>query len=204
MLLANAKPQLLVPPSVEPLSLADAKDFLRLETTGDDARVEAMVAAARHRCETLADRSFITQTWKLTLDYLPFSSGSWGYCQPGDFGVDLPRPPLIAVQSITYVDMGGNLATLDPGGPGLIVSPGVPGRIFPSYGSYFPLSQPRPSAVEIVYTAGYGPNPGDVPEPYIQAIAILTAFLYENRSLDAPIPRAVEFLIDSVAGRSYA
>jgi uncharacterized phiE125 gp8 family phage protein len=201
----NGKLQRIADASVEPLSLAEAKAWLRLETSDDDATVSRLVTAARQECENIADRSFITTTWRLTLDYLPFSSGSWVLGHP-DAGIVLPRPPLVAVSSLDYIDTGGNTITWGSTqiGADLIVSPGVPGRLYPAYGTYFPLSEPRPAAVRITYTAGYGDTPADVPAPLIQAIAMLAAFYYEHRSEDAEPPRAVVNLIDSVAGRSYA
>lgn len=207
--------------SAEPLSLADAKAFLRIENTADDAVISGLIKAARYECENIADRSFITTTWGLTLDFLPFAGGpyvslyapgsrrssgaSFGRLDRDDGSIAIPRPPLIALQSLSYIDQGGATQTIDitPEGNKVVVVAGDPGRIFAAYNTWFPFSQPRPSAVQITYTAGYGPTAADVPAPFVLAISMLTAFYYETRATDAEPPRAVANLIESVAGRSY-
>ena len=45
--------QLITPPAVEPVVLADAKLFLRLDTAADDAMVTALIVAARRRVEAI-------------------------------------------------------------------------------------------------------------------------------------------------------
>jgi uncharacterized phiE125 gp8 family phage protein len=44
---------LLVPPSAEPWSVAEAKDFLRIEHDDDDAVIAALIAAARGHVEAM-------------------------------------------------------------------------------------------------------------------------------------------------------
>ena len=49
---------LLTPPAAEPLSLAEAKAFLRLETADDDPLIAAFISAARlHAPRATADRA---------------------------------------------------------------------------------------------------------------------------------------------------
>ena len=43
--------KLVSPPEVEPLTLAEAKAHLRLDTDADDAYVSALITAARERIE---------------------------------------------------------------------------------------------------------------------------------------------------------
>ena len=176
MYLPNAKLQRLADPTVEPLSLADAKGYLRVEIDDDDTLIGDMITAARLQCEQMNDRSFITTTWQYTVDYLPLSAGPFpgfpwpfgggsgsypGRVSSNDGTIALPMPPLIAITSLEYLDTGGTLQTLDPSR--YQVSAGTPGTIFPNYGTFFPLSQPRPAAVNIVYTAGYGPDALTIP-----------------------------------------
>lgn len=208
MLPPNAKLTLVTPPATEPLSLDDAKNYLRVEIAADDALIGDLIAAARLECEHGTGRSFLTTGWRLTLDYLPFGGGSaspLGFAAGGAFATNslsgpwggapslqLPRPPLIGLTGIAYVDQGGRRATLDP--DDVVVSPGTPGRIAPTYGGLWPFSLPQIASVAIDYTAGYGDEPAAVPRNLIQAMRILTAFYYEGRSSDAPTPSVVESL----------
>ena len=62
---------LLTPPAVEPLSLAEAKAFLRVETADDDSLIAALIAAGRIHVERQAGLALITQGWRLVLDCWP-------------------------------------------------------------------------------------------------------------------------------------
>ena len=59
---------LLIAPAIEPLSLGEAKLFLRVEHGDDDAVIAALVAAARAHIEALTRRCLITQTWRHVRD----------------------------------------------------------------------------------------------------------------------------------------
>jgi uncharacterized phiE125 gp8 family phage protein len=61
---------LLVPPSVEPCSVAEAKSFLRVEHD-DDAVIASLVAAARGQIEALTRRALLAQSWRIVLDAGP-------------------------------------------------------------------------------------------------------------------------------------
>src|SRR6185312_8936387 len=62
---------LLTAPAVEPLTLDEAKSYLRIDTADEDATVTALIAAARLHVEALTRRALVTQTWRLTLDAWP-------------------------------------------------------------------------------------------------------------------------------------
>ena len=58
-------------PEEEPLSLADAKLFLRVEHDAEDALITNLVRAARRHVETQTGRRLVTQIWRLVLDAWP-------------------------------------------------------------------------------------------------------------------------------------
>ena len=62
---------LLTPPAAEPVTLADAKAYLRVAIGDDDAVIAALIAAARSHIEAQTRRALITQTWRLVLDCWP-------------------------------------------------------------------------------------------------------------------------------------
>jgi hypothetical protein len=218
----NAKLTRLVDAASEPLSLADAKNFLRVEVDADDDLISSLISAARIDCETEVNRSFITTTWQLELDYFPANSGMISNILPAlAFGtgvmgsrslwlnmesgsIRLPMPPLISVTSVNYINAFGVNSTLDLT-PGNIVSISgdTPGQIAPLLGQIFPLCKPQLSAVKIEYTAGYGPDATYVPPTVVTAIRFLTAHYYEHRTDDVPIPRVVSRLLNTVAWGNY-
>src|SRR3569623_1789255 len=62
---------LLTPPEAEPLSVTDAKAYLRVETGDDDVLIASLIAAARSHVEALSRGVLLTQTWRLELDGWP-------------------------------------------------------------------------------------------------------------------------------------
>lgn len=136
-------------------------------TTGDPMLV-AKLAAARGIVEEYTRRALITQTWELTLEAFPCSGV-----------IDLPRPPLIAVSSIQYVDENGDTQTLDTS---LYTVDTSTGRIARTYGASWPSTNPQqPAAVTVTYTAGYGGTGASVPAPICAAILLALGDLWERR-----------------------
>ncbi len=60
---------LIIGPGEEPLTLADAKAWCRIDATDEDALLTALIAAARLHVEALTGRALITQTWRLVLHH---------------------------------------------------------------------------------------------------------------------------------------
>ncbi len=179
---------LLAAPAVEPLSLAEAKSFLRVEHDADDAIIAALVAAARNHVEAQTRSALIAQTWRLVLDRWPES------------GRIAPRlGPLRAVVAARVLDATNAARDIDPDAfvvdraAGAIVAPG------------WSLPPPgRPIAgIELDIEAGFGEAASDVPPKLVQAIRMLAAHWYENRGLTAigqPVammPASVNALISS-------
>jgi len=158
--------QLNTPPAAEPVTLAQARAWLRVESGNDeDELIAALIAAARARAEWHAGRAFITQGWTLWLDRA-------GPC------LDLPLPPLRSVISVTAYAPDGDATVLDSGGYTVDLA-----------GSRLLLKTVPPNlramnAVAVAFTAGYG-DAKDVPAPIVQAILQIVASLYEHRGGDA-------------------
>ncbi|HEY0266837.1 MAG TPA: head-tail connector protein, partial [Rhizomicrobium sp.] len=95
--------QLNTPPAIEPVSLDQAKAWLRVESGGDeDALIAALIPAARARAEWHTGRAFVTQHWTLWLDSV------------GDGCIALPLPPLVGVESVTLYAADDTATVLDP------------------------------------------------------------------------------------------
>jgi len=62
---------LIAPPGEEPVTLAEAKAFCRIDGADEDALVDALIAAARLQVESLTGRALIAQTWRLTMACAP-------------------------------------------------------------------------------------------------------------------------------------
>jgi uncharacterized phiE125 gp8 family phage protein len=161
---------LLLPPAAEPLSLVEAKQFLRVAHAEDDAVITALIAAARHHVEALTRCALLTQTWRLVLD-------AW----PGDGRLRPRIGPLQALAAVRVYDLTGPAQAVDLEG---FVVDGAANAIA---ARRWALPAPgRPAAgIELDVVCGFGADPGDVPPDLRQALRLLVAHWYDNRGIAA-------------------
>ena len=176
---------LLTPPAVEPLSLAEAKAFLRIETAEDDPLIAAFISAARLHVETQTGLALVTQSWRMVLD-----------CWPTNGRVAVRPAPLQALTAARVFDFDGEVRAVD-------ARAFVP-DLSTSTLSFKPWAVPMPTriaaGIEFDIAVGFGDAAGDVPEPIRQAIRILVAHWHENRAIVAgaavaPVPSNAAALI---------
>jgi uncharacterized phiE125 gp8 family phage protein len=166
---------LLIPPAAEPLTLAEARGFLRVETDEDDALIAALVAAARLHVEAQTGLALITQSWRMVLD-------RWPEC--GRIAV---RPaPLRSVTAARVYDRDGHALAVDPQG----FVPDLAAMML----AFVPWAMPLPTriaaGIEIDVVVGFSDAASNVPEPLRHAIRLLVAHWYENRGVVAADARA--------------
>jgi uncharacterized phiE125 gp8 family phage protein len=169
--------KLVTPPVVEPVTLDEAKAHLRLDSNADDAYVEALITAARERVEIFLRRALITQTFEFTLDGFPVNPSLIFTTSV----IDLPRPPLQAIESIKYLNTAGSEQTLPPESYVIDASSDEIGRIALAWTQYWPFTRCSINSVVIRFVAGYGDAPENVPQVIRQGILIEISNLYENR-----------------------
>src|SRR3972149_6512137 len=114
-------------PAAEPVSVAEAKAHMYVTITADDVLIGSLISAAREHIENLMNRAFIEPTWELTMENFP----------GGNAVVDLPRSPLISIESVKYFDAGGNDVTMPPADY-QVDAASEPARIAPAVGSSWP------------------------------------------------------------------
>lgn len=157
-------------PTIEPLTVQEAKDWARITDDAEDDLVEGLIRSARAHVEQLSGRALLTQTWELYLDEFPEQ-------------IDIPRPPLQSVTHVKYIDANGTLQTL-ASSEYTVDTKAEPGRIVPAYGKSWPGTRTEPNAVQVRFVAGYGLEASDVdakaPE-LRQAIGVLVGTMYEQR-----------------------
>lgn len=180
--------QMLTPPLAEPVSLADAKNHLRVDASEEDAFIDSLALTARLQIEAAMGLALINQSWRLTLD-----------CWPFDGTLSLPLRPLRGIGEIRIHDRDGNAAIVDP----LVYSVdavSTVGRLSPRSG-YWPQPGVGQNGIEIDFDAGFGATGADVPAPIRQAMLLLVGHWYENRepaqvgTLAAQIPQDVSSLL---------
>lgn len=169
--------RLITAPTVEPIDAAFAAKVGRLSSVSDLVLLEECLSPARSFVELATKRALLDQTWELVLPAFP--------CGP----IELPKPPLIAIVSVSYVDTASVTRTLAAttgyvlesmsGGTYKTDAP-MPARLHQPDGVPWPSTATTPEAVVIRYRAGYGTTPTDVPATLRLAVAQRAAQLFEN------------------------
>jgi len=158
-----------------------AKLHARIDEDIQDSQIRRWIAAAVMYCENLIRKSFVMQTWRLTLDSWPYS------CYPSMSSnplrsILLPRPPLVSVTSVKYLDGSGIQQTWAPTSY-RVDTDSEPGRITPVFGQTYPPAQYTTGAIEIVYIAG-GVAANASPS-LVQAVCLIVDHWNENRGMAA-------------------
>lgn len=163
--------KLIVPPAVEPITVAEAKVHLRVLHASEDGLIARLIAAARQHAETTLNRAFVTQTWEMALSEFPRVPA-----------IDFPRPPLASVTSITYVDVNGADQVLSAGEYHVVLEALI-GFVRLKDGASWPTAARRPDAVRVRYVVGYGAAASAVPAPIVQALLLMVEHWYHMRSV---------------------
>ena len=178
-------------PSVEPVTLAEAKKHLNVTFSDDDDYISALIKVARQTAEDYTNRQLITATWKAYLDEFPIHDTQV---------IELMHCPVAAITSITYTDTSGETQTWAAADYQLdIVS--EPARILPAYNKAYPTAREQMNAVEITFTCGYGSTGASVPDRIKQAILLMIGHWYENREdvivgrIATALPMTSKFLL---------
>ncbi len=182
-------------PPVEPVSLSEAKAHLRLELADDDALVTALIRSAREACEQHTGRALVERTLTLFLDAWPSAPAiieeGWregALIERGRRWIELPRPPLRAVEQVTLYD-DADQGTLWPAENYYLDRASEPGRLVLRSGAARPSPTRAANGIEIRYRAGYAPDTSGSPSDYVANIPQalrdgmlrLIAALYERR-----------------------
>lgn len=177
-------------PTVEPITLAEAKLHLKLDSdTTDDTLITALIIAAREAAENFTGRALINQTWELTMDTFP------------EDDIELLPAPLSSITSIIYKDQDGVNTTLSSSTAYEADTYSIPGKACLKFGQSWPAARDIQNSVTVTFVAGYGAASSAVPGPIKAAILLLIGNLYENRESveigQTPIelPHGVQFLL---------
>jgi len=168
-------------PTVEPITLDEAKLHLKVDSADDNALITALITTARQLAESETKRAFITQTWEMFLDYAPAE-------------IDIPKPPLQATGlAIKVIDAAGAETVVSATLYDVDASQNSPGRVKLKSGCSWPAHRNFASFV-IEFKGGYGDAATDVPEALKQALFVLIGYMYENRGGEGAVKARIHAL----------
>lgn len=180
-------------PSVEPVTVSEAKSHLRVDISTDDTLITGMIVTAREWVEDYIDRALVTQQFVMRLDFFPPE-------------IELPRPPMATTGTATAVTI--TYTTGESGATATLASTqyrvdrdSTPGVIRNNYNGSWPSHLLDENSVTVTWWAGYGAA-ASVPQRVKSAILMCVNELYEKRG-DAQMPEAAKRLLDTVAWGSY-
>lgn len=172
-------------PSDEPLDVATVRDqHLRSPNgTNDDTYIGSLIVAARSMAESVTRRALMSQQWSIVGEQFP----AWT--------IEIPKPPMVSLDSISYVDANGDTQTLTVNTNYLVSTPSGPkagmARVTPAYGVVWPSARCQVNAVTVTFTAGYPEDqiPGDI----LQGMLLVIGEMYTRRaeSVDGVVTPAV-------------
>lgn len=177
-------------PASEPVTLAEAQSWLRVDSNDDSTEIETLIQVAREMVENATGRALISQTWKLSLSQWPETRT-----------IDLPTTPLVSVETVKYYPADGGAQATLASSKYHVVTGTEPGRVVLKANELWPDEDDRPDAVEVSFTSGWA-NAAAVPATLRHAMLFTLTHLYENRATvsagtTTEIPFALKHLLES-------
>jgi uncharacterized phiE125 gp8 family phage protein len=161
---ARLKPEKTIPPTAEPVSLAQLKLNLSVPAsdTAHDDRLMDNLRSARDQWERDTDRALCFQTWRVKTPTF--------YDK-----LELPKSPIHSITSITYFDTANASQTLSASLYQLDVD-----CIRIAYNATIPSTVSRWDAWTITYKCGFSQDGSLVPPLDKRAIMLLASYYFEN------------------------
>lgn len=154
-----------------PITLAEARVYMRSSETADDDMVTLLLTAATDLVEQWCDVAILQATYAAYYPEFPVSAtlGTINDILP------LPRPPIVSVDTVTYYDDDNTLQTLDVANYFTVTGTPAAIAVTTTISTYT-----RHDAICIEYTAGYDDSYVSVPEALRTAVGMTVAWLYDN------------------------
>jgi len=158
--------RLVTPPTSEPLTLAQAKSFLRIEHTADDDAITRSISSARTFAEHYLRLALLPQTWE------------YARANPESCTLRLSFGPAQSITSVTLVAADGTSTTMNAANYRLSVD---------GFAVIF-LNVPTAENVVVRFVASTAATAADVPAPILQGMLHHIAVMMETRDGAAPLP----------------
>ena len=178
-------------PASEPITTAEAKLWMRVDTAADDDLIDALIASSRVWVERHCNIGLLPQTVTQVYD-------SW----PAGREFELTVSPLRAVSAISYLDSAGAVQTLSSA-VYAVDEYRFPARVQLKYSNTWPTLYDEINSVSAVYTVGYD-DADAIPAATVTAMKLAIADAYENRQDSVKrMPTAAEYMLQSSGQRVW-
>lgn len=154
-------------PTIEPITLEELKDRIRVTGCDDDAQLTLMLKAARQAVEANSYRRLITQT---VVGYMD----SFRWIRE----IELRLAPIQSITSIVYTDLAGANQTFSSARYSTDIISTPPRIVLKTNEQVEYTEENTPNAVAITFVAGYGATAASVPVQARLAIVEYARLLY--------------------------
>ena len=161
------------------VTIADAKQHLRISSTYDDNNVTTLLDAARQLVEAETNRAILNQTFTLKLDYFPGV-------------IYLPKGRIQSVTSLKYTNTSGDEITMAEDTDFTVTTGYDDGRIVPVSDWPSDVATAENNVVEVVYVAGYGATKSAETSWAETATMLQLSKLYYNMDVSKPLNHIIE------------
>jgi uncharacterized phiE125 gp8 family phage protein len=160
-------------PTSEIVTPEEAKLRLRVDSDAEIDVIAEMIVNARESLEAYLQRSIAKQTWQADIAGFPCDGT----------GISLPRPPIIEVVSLNYIDANSVQQTLSSSAFTLMGDEDS-ARIILNEGYSWPTARAVNPGLTVEYIAGYA----TVPERFRGYIFGLLAIWFDDRTKQGQMP----------------
>jgi uncharacterized phiE125 gp8 family phage protein len=178
-------------PVLEPVTLDEAKLYVRVDGTAEDDQINLLITAARELFERETGLILLRQSWTKSLDAWP------SVYKTARRRVFLPLRPVISVTSITVTDAAGT-ATVLPASDYALDMASEPPRVVEVVPGHWPAPGAAAAGIAIGFDAGYGDVAEDVPAAIRLALLKLIAEGYETRQISGSDPKALSLGVTDI------
>ena len=154
-------------PIAEPVSLDEAKRWLKVETEDENEIILTLITSARLYIEQATQRLLLQQSWRVIFSDLD-ARGAYL----------IPLSPVLRLLALTLRYSDDSEAALSVANVRLTKHGDDTSLLIPQSYRIMLINDAR---FELDVSLGYGPNAQDVPAPLRTALLMLVAFWYENR-----------------------
>lgn len=162
-------------PSIEPVTLGEARAWLRIDILDHDQLIQDAIEAARNTVEDHLRSQLLTATMETRLDWFP---------KDADRILRLFRGPVQSITSIKYQDVDDVQQTQDLAKLSQDLD-SMPARIRPKQGETWPAVRNDLNVVVIEYESGFGDALSNIPTSIRAALRMLVLDLYVNPGAQA-------------------
>jgi len=163
-------------PSITPITLSEAKNYLKVDVNADDDLITDIIAASVAHIEQYLGQKICTQTVEEVFDNVPMVKveDRWPTLY-------LTMNPVQSVTYVQYKDTNEQIQTWDSS-KYVVDTYRKMARITPSYGQVFPDLLAEINSIIVRYVVGYGSTTASIPSNIKQIMRLLISDMYHNRT----------------------